>query len=444
MLGSRYRDVAVPVVAMGYGAWSPLGMTSGPGYSTTQTSQLLVIDSTHPIATDLPTTFAPATTTTLIRAVPEQYVPESASPVAVRAGVTTAHAVYTMSAGDVRADGSVTPANRVVLGLTEETLAALSDDGVRLVDNAILWAADPGAFSVLAVVTPVGRWKLDGQVTVGDKLYFPNTYTSYGRVKGTKHPGTTSADQSLTIATTTGKHLEFPGFREMKYPTGWVPPTPDCHLSLVTEACGATVDPGRSALVIASTSTNAAQASTDMNVYRPGSAAKFQVKVSIKPVDFDPGVTHLLASQSPNVVQMGRKEDPAQWKISVEVDMRPRCEFTGSTPLGKKSIVAEQPDIQGSVHLKPGFNYTLTCTLTRQAGSQTVKLLIGSKQDLPANNQGRTEPASYSTFTVSPTTNEIWVGHKPPNTIGGSCNGCDAPGDSFAGGIDDIWISRQD
>ncbi|MFN8098093.1 MAG: hypothetical protein U0Q21_07400 [Dermatophilaceae bacterium] len=67
VLGSRYRDVAVPVVAMGYGAWSPLGMTSGPGYSTTQTSQLLVIDSTHPIATDLPTTFAPATTTTLIR-----------------------------------------------------------------------------------------------------------------------------------------------------------------------------------------------------------------------------------------------------------------------------------------------------------------------------------------------------------------------------------------
>ncbi|MFN8098090.1 MAG: hypothetical protein U0Q21_07385 [Dermatophilaceae bacterium] len=375
---------------------------------------------------------------------PEQYVPESASPVAVRAGVTTAHAVYTMSAGDVRADGSVTPANRVVLGLTDETLAALSDDGVQLVDNAILWAADPGTASLMAVVTPVGRWKLDGRVTVGSDLLYPNTYTSYGRVKGALHPGTTPADQSLTMATTTGKHVEFPGFREMKYPAGWVPPTPDCHLSLVTEACGATVDPGRSALVIASTSTNAAQASTDMNVYRPGSAAKFQVKVSIKPVDFDPGVTHLLASQSPNVVQMGRKEDPAQWKISVETDMRPRCEFTGSTPLGKKTITAEQEKSPQSVHLKPGFNYTLTCTLTRQAGSQTVKLLINSKQDLPANGKGKTEPAAYSDFIVSPTTNEIWVGHKPPRTDGSGCHGCDSPGDSFAGGIDDIWISRQD
>ncbi len=425
-----------------YGAWSPLGMTSGPGYSTTQTSQLLVIDSSHPIATDLPSTFAPATSTTLIRAVPEQYVPESASPVAVRAGVTTAHAVYTMSAGDVRADGSVTPASRVVLGLTDETLAALSDDGVRLVDNAILWAADPGTASELAVLTPVGRWKLDNQVVSG--VTFPNAYSTHAKVKGTLFSSTsvTSIGGSLTMTTTTGRYLKFRGFKDMTYPTGWNQGGhPGCDPDVPTEPCGAVVDPTKSALVISS---SGATASQDVEAYRPGSAAKFQVKVSIKPVDFTPAVSGLLASQSPNVVQMGRKEDPSQWKISVETDMRPRCEFTGSTPLGKKSIVAEQPMAQGSVHLQPGVNYTLTCTLTRQAGSQTVKLLIGSTQDAYANGKGDTEPATYSDFIVSPTTSQIWVGHKPPNTIGGSCNGCDAPGDSFAGGIDDIWISRQD
>jgi hypothetical protein len=37
----------------------------------------------------------------------------------VRSGVQSAHVVYTMSAGDLRADGTVTPANRVVLGMTE-------------------------------------------------------------------------------------------------------------------------------------------------------------------------------------------------------------------------------------------------------------------------------------------------------------------------------------
>jgi hypothetical protein len=419
-------------------------MTSGPGYSTTETSELLVIDSTHPIATDLPTTFAPANSTTLIKAVPEQYVPESANPVAVRAGVTTAHAVYTMSAGDVRADGTVTPAARVVLGLTDATLADLTDDGVRLVDNAVLWAADPGVLgSMTTALTPVGRWKLDAPVTSGGVTYFPNAYTSHQAVKGKRFANSTVtvAPGSLTM-TTTGKHLEFPGYHDMYDPSGNCP-TP------LNESCSTVVvSPTKSALVLSS---SGATASQDMTVYRPGpSVTKFQIKVSIKPDNFTPSVSHLLASQSPNVIQMGRKEDPGQWKISVETDMRPRCEFTGSAkngtnPPSKTTIKAEQDKNDQALYLKSYTNYTLTCTLVHDADNKvTVSLKINSMIDHSANNTViQSTPVTYSTFDVSPTTNEIWVGHKPPNTVGGLCNGCDAPGDSFAGGVDDIWISRQ-
>lgn len=448
VLGSRYRDVAVPVVAMGYGAWSPLGMTSGPGYSTTETSELLVIDSNHPIATDLPTTFAPANSTTLIKAVPEEYVPASANPVAVRAGVTTAHAVYTMSTGDVRADGTVTPASRVVLGLTDGTLADLSDDGVRLVDNAIQWASDAGeAWLVTTGLTPVGRWKLDSPVTIGGVAYFPNSYANHAVVKGKRFANTTVTLQngSLTMTGQGTKFLNFPGFRDMAYPSGWDPDDhPGCTRSVVTEACGAKVSPTESALVLASTGANPSQ---DMNVYRPGPGVKkFQVKVSIKPVEFKSSESGILASQSPNVIQMGRTEDPGQWKVSVEADMRPRCEFTGNAggSLGKRTITAMQDKNSDSWRLKENWRYTLTCTLVRQSPSTIVNLLINSKDDLGLNGKVISASASYQTFTVSPTARQIWVGHKPPLTDGGGCDGCDAPGDSFAGGIDDIWISRQD
>lgn len=94
--------------------------------------------------------------------------------------------------------------------------------------------------------------------------------------------------------------------------------------------------------------------------------------------------------------------------------------------------------------LKENRRYILTCTLVRQSSSTIVNLLINSKNDTDLNGKVISASESYSTFTVSPTARQIWVGHKPPLTDGGGCDGCDAPGDSFAGGIDDIWISRQD
>ncbi|MBK6888333.1 MAG: hypothetical protein IPH03_19035 [Tetrasphaera sp.] len=142
-LSSKYRDVPVGLVALGYGSWVGMGVTAGPGWAQNSTSNLLVVDSAHPIANGLPQVFAPANAATLLQSVSDAYVPASADTVAVRSGVTTAHVVYTMSAGDLRSDGTTTPANRVALGLTDATLADLSADGRQLLGNAINWPTSP-------------------------------------------------------------------------------------------------------------------------------------------------------------------------------------------------------------------------------------------------------------------------------------------------------------
>lgn len=180
-LASKYRDAPAGVVALGYGSWVGMGVTAGPGWAQNLTSNLLVVDSAHLIANGLPEVFAPANTATAVQSVSEAYVPASAEAVAVRAGVETAHVVYPMSPGDVRGDGTTTPANRVALGLTDATLADLSADGLQLPGNAINWAdvtaAEQLSGDETAAVTKEyvkGAWKLNTYFSRGGNFYTPS------------------------------------------------------------------------------------------------------------------------------------------------------------------------------------------------------------------------------------------------------------------------------
>lgn len=137
--GLTYRNSSSPVVMLSSAGWRELALTTAAG-SQYNTTNLLVVDTQHPVASGLPSPFAPANGATLLQSALEQYMPSGADPVAARSSTTAAHVVYTISAGQPRSDGSASPANRVALGLTEETLNDLSEAGLRLLDNAFYWA----------------------------------------------------------------------------------------------------------------------------------------------------------------------------------------------------------------------------------------------------------------------------------------------------------------
>lgn len=141
-LGNRYKTLPAPLVALGNNAWPDTGLTQGPNGLNYDTENLVVLDSTHPVADGLPSTFAPAVTAGRLQSVNEPFLPSGADPVAARQGELARHVVYTVSAGGMLGDGSVAPARRLVLGFAAHTLTDLSADGYQLLANAVFWAAE--------------------------------------------------------------------------------------------------------------------------------------------------------------------------------------------------------------------------------------------------------------------------------------------------------------
>jgi hypothetical protein len=198
---------------MATGSWTELGVTTGPGGVRSLTTNLLVVDSVHPIAAGLPDTFAPATGQTQLQSVEEPYLVTGADPVAVRSGTTSAHVVYSVPRQGLRNDGTPAPNNRAVLGLTEATLAALSEDGRQLIHNALYWADDTeSAEQVAAAAVVVADWRMNEPAgarvmqdsagsndgTIGGRV---TTGVSFAGQVGYRFPGPAAAPDQARIVT---------------------------------------------------------------------------------------------------------------------------------------------------------------------------------------------------------------------------------------------------
>lgn len=309
MVGDRttYRDAPTGVVALGYGSWVGMGLTAGAGWAQNLTSNLLVVDSVHPIANGLPEVFAPANTATLVQSVGDAYVPASAATVAVRAGVETAHVVCTMGPGDVRGDGTATPARRVALGLTDATSADLSADGLQLLGNAINWAD----------VTAAARLSDDENATqtaeYAKGIWAFNDYRTRNGHNSTPsviRPGVDDgilADNTIVKAKVTGVNVPpvaADGASALRFP-GWNDGTPG----------NGVVDQNASRVWV-----------PHQDRFNP-LGKRFKISVYVRPqAQYDD-------TESPNIIQKGRVDEgnKHQWKVSINAGgMTPACTFQGS------------------------------------------------------------------------------------------------------------------
>jgi len=413
-LTTKYRDASVGVVALGYGSWVGMGVTAGSGWAQNSTSNLLVVDSAHPIANGLPQVFAPANSATLMQSVSDAYVPASADTVVVRSGVQSAHVVYTMSAGDLRADGTVTPANRVVLGMTDATLADLSEDGQQLLDNAINWAdvtaaarlsSNPSAPVTKEYVK--GSWKLNTYLA-RNGAYFTPSAINPGTASNPKDDGYLSSDtivkkssgtlQILPIANDGGKALRFPGPDD-----GNSTPGVDADASQVWVP--------------------------HQDKFNP-LGKRFKISVYVRP-----RMDNLVAGESPNIIQKGRVDqgNAHQWKISFNADAKtPVCTFQGATSKTNPQITRTEAFAPTTAAMTAGGRYRLTCELTADGQAVLHVYRWVSNQGFVDFNTSGYKGTAKAGIWVAPST-DISIGKKPGDTT---------DGDTYSGDIDNVVISR--
>lgn len=412
-LSSKYRDVPVGLVALGYGSWVGMGVTAGPGWAQNSTSNLLVVDSAHPIANGLPQVFAPANAATLLQSVSDAYVPASADTVAVRSGVTTAHVVYTMTAGDLRSDGTTTPANRVALGLTDATLADLSADGRQLLGNAINWAdvtaaarlsSDPSVTTTREYTK--GAWAFNTYFSRGGHFYTPSSVNP-GTLSDPRDDGRL-ADNTIVKKVNGGQPIPpvaADGASSLRFP-GWDDGTP--NNGLVDENASRVWVPHR-------------------DKFNP-LGKRFKIYVYVRPR------SPKVPGESPNIIQKGRVDqgNGHQWKVSINADgMAAGCSFVGATSKTNPAIVRTDAYAGSDAQMKAGDSYLLTCELSTRGEAVLHVWHWTGARFVDLHSEGYVGIA-HAGIWVAPD-DEVSIGKKPRD---------DTSGDTYAGDIDNIRISR--
>ena len=142
LVGSRFRDVAVPAVVWEGGLYDDMGMTTATsgfyGEPTGQTS-VAITNSAHPLAALVLS--GTRVVTTSAQTLKWGRPGATAATAAVTPGDATRATVFGYESG-ASMPGSTAPARRVGTFLHDNTAGALSADGRLLLDASLAWAAN--------------------------------------------------------------------------------------------------------------------------------------------------------------------------------------------------------------------------------------------------------------------------------------------------------------
>jgi hypothetical protein len=144
MVGTKFRDVAIPLLSLEAAVFDDLGMTGGTSmtdFQEVQGTSVEILVPGHPMA---------AGTTGTVRVVTVSGMPDpkmnwgkpaaTAERVARFDGMAADHlAIFGYTAGTMMV-GRVAPARRVGFFAADEAAQRLNDDGLRMLGNAIDWA----------------------------------------------------------------------------------------------------------------------------------------------------------------------------------------------------------------------------------------------------------------------------------------------------------------
>jgi hypothetical protein len=144
MITTKFRDVAVPVICLETNVLSNMRMTGGAGTdhgTTGNTTQISVIDSTHPLAAGLSGMVTVFTTAGQI----EWGVPAAgAVRVATVATEPTHTVIYGYDKGAMMVGNVPAPARRIGIFLDDSvSTGVVGPDGFKLLDAAVGWALNP-------------------------------------------------------------------------------------------------------------------------------------------------------------------------------------------------------------------------------------------------------------------------------------------------------------
>jgi len=425
-LGTKYATSLVPEVILGNDDWGNLNLanTSGNSYGTTN---LIIVDSSNPIADGLPSTFAPATGYFPLHVVNGANMPPSADDVAVRSNAdgSSSDALFTYKSGNTMANGATAAGARVALGYTEETLNNLSDDGQHLLDNAIYWADNENVASQAAAGTAPnvkGRWPLatikpNANGTPGST---PNALNTAGE-DGQFFPDSTVCSN---VSTNCPRRPSPYADKSMLYFPGW------------TDAVQ------QNGTYVLPSGTASAAYIPHNALYEPGAVGSFSVSAYIRPTDSTMAPQIAVADDTLNIIQeglasLGPGQDTAQWKMSINKMMYPNCQFKGYTDTVKSAInvkIIAVPAVISQAALLSTEKYLVQCSLVNRASTQTATLSVSRVESTGITPlYQRSVVAHYAMFNVT-NVMDVWIGKKPNKTY---------PGDAYAGYIGNVVIKKS-
>lgn len=456
LVSTKYTNVAVSVVSFNVDNWNDLGLTTATG-SVYNTSNLLTVDGTSPLLKNLGSTFAVTTGSEPLASANAINVPSSVDTVAVRSAVTSAAVVLSLGSGGSRADGSPAPSGRAAVGLTEAALEQISDDGLTLVDNAILWANDQSssvAANAVGSIAQRGLWKLDeaGSPPVGPPATNvikdgagsdPGNFPAFGLTPG---PSVTLHSAPVAVVSSGAGHsYYFPGWRDDFTSGGQVRVDPYASSARIPNQANGLLDVGRVPPKTAGSSTKP--------VF---SASLYFIADDMSSVI---GTAWSTGGASPNLLQKGLAAHNGQWKISMEPLTSPvraadpqfgmNCSFQGQTEDSSGAVLQTNQTHQVATpqQLKPAIRYKGQCDLLLGGLAQVTVSSVDQFGGLTRVYKVQESAAdAYTTSYYRVTScSDVWFGKKG----GGAAQACYTPTadtiddahDSFRGPIDNISIS---
>src|SRR5690606_8731550 len=140
---SGYKNSQIPIITMENGHLVALGMSNTSGGSSATT--YLGTITPHPINNNTPAAtsnyfFVSGGQST--RLIPNTQIPTGATRVYNSNNSNTNTIAFAYDAGDIGVDGFQMPGRRVFLGLNAPSVPNLNEDGWKMFDRTVMWAAD--------------------------------------------------------------------------------------------------------------------------------------------------------------------------------------------------------------------------------------------------------------------------------------------------------------
>jgi len=213
-VGTKFRDVGVPVVSWESGNFADMKMTgtvSGTNFgTTTKQTQVAIATPSHPLAAGLTGTVTVSGSSTFDWGVVAATGVKAATIVSNTGRAT----IFGYEAGSTMV-GLAAPARRVGLFLSDTTAASLTTNGWALFDAAIIWAATPPKVPTPAISPVTGTYMIAQTVTITCSTCPTGTELRYTTNGST--PTSTSSLYTAPFSVSTFTQVQARGFK-----TGWV------------------------------------------------------------------------------------------------------------------------------------------------------------------------------------------------------------------------------